>query len=164
MKRTAIICALALLLVPCLAQAQITPYMSYQGVLRDGSGNPVADGSYSVTFRIYVVDSGGTALWTESQALVAEGGIINAYLGSVTPLFDTLDFVGPYWLGISVEGAAELTPRTLFTSVPYAVHAGYADFCLVGDNDWQINGDGRAQREAGRPHGRCALRAVRECC
>ena len=91
MKRVLLICALALLLAPCLAQADIPPYMSYQGVLRDGSGNPVPDGSYSVTFRTYHVDAGGTALWTESQTLAATGGIINAYLGSVTP-FDGLDY------------------------------------------------------------------------
>jgi len=135
-----LICALALLLVPCLAQADIAEIMSYQGVLRDGSGNPVPDGSYDVTFRIYNVETAGTALWTENQTLTATGGIINAHLGSVTTL-STLDFDVPYWLGISVEGGAELVPRTAFTTVPYAAHAGFADTCLEGDDDWQINGD-----------------------
>ena len=140
MKRTAIICALALLLVPCLAQADIAEIMSYQGVLRDGSGNAVPDGSYDVTFRIYDVESGGTALWTESQTLTATGGIINAHLGSVTTL-TTLGFDVPYWLGIAIEGGAELVPRTALTTVPYAAHAGFADTCLEGDGDWQIDGD-----------------------
>jgi hypothetical protein len=140
MKRTAIICALALLLVPCLAQPDIAEIMSYQGVLRDGSGNPVPDGSYDVTFRIYDIATGGTALWTENQTLTATGGIINAHLGSVEPL-NTLGFDVPYWLGIAVEGGAELVPRTPFTTVPYAAHAGFADTCLEGDDDWQINGD-----------------------
>ena len=140
MKHTAIICALALLLVPCLAQADIAEIMSYQGVLRDGSGDPVPDGSYDVTFRIYDVEAAGTALWTENQTLTATGGIISAHLGSVTTL-STLDFDVPYWLGISVEGGAELVPRTAFTTVPYAAHAGFADTCLEGDNDWGISGD-----------------------
>jgi hypothetical protein len=136
-----LICALALLLVPCLAQADIAEIMSYQGVLRDGSGNPVPDGSYDVTFRIYDVETAGTALWTETQTLTATGGIINAHLGSVTDL-TTLGFDVPYWLGISVEGGAEeLVPRTAFTTVPYAAHAGFADTCLEGDGDWQYDGD-----------------------
>ncbi|MCK4512613.1 hypothetical protein KAW64_12790, partial [bacterium] len=126
--------------VPCLAQADIAEIMSYQGVLRDGSGNPVPDGSYDVTFRIYDVETAGTALWTENQTLTATGGIMNAHLGSVVSV-TSLGWDVPYWLGISVEGGAELVPRTAFTTVPYAAHAGYADTCLEGDDDWQINGD-----------------------
>ena len=140
MKRMLLICALVLLLVPCLAQADIAEIMSYQGVLRDGSGNPVPDGSYNVTFRIYDVDTGGTALWSEGQPLTATGGIINAYLGSVIPL-NTPAFDVPYWLAIAIEYGPELTPRTPFTTVPYAAHAGFADTCLEGDDDWQISGD-----------------------
>jgi len=141
MKRTAIICALALLLVPCLAQADIAEIMSYQGVLRDASGNPVPDGSYDVSFRIYDVETGGTALWTESQTLTATSGIINAHMGAVVTL-TTLEFDVPYWLGISVEGGAELDPRTAFTTVPYAATAGSADHCdNVDDHDWEVDGD-----------------------
>ena len=125
MKRMFLICALALLLVPCLAQADVSPWMSYQGVLRDGSGNAVPNGSYDVTFRIYDVETGGTALWTENQTLTATGGIINAYLGSVVML-TTLAFDVPYWLGISVETEDELVPRTPSPTVPYAGHAGFA--------------------------------------
>ena len=140
MKRMFLICALALLLVPCLAQADIAEIMSYQGVLRDGSGNAVPDDDYLVTFRIYDVDTGGTPLWTESQTLAATGGIINAHLGSVEPL-NTLGFDVPYWLGITVDPESELVPRTAFTTVPYAAHAGFADTCLEGDDDWQVSGD-----------------------
>ena len=139
MRRILIVCALALL-VPCVALADIPEIMSYQGVLRDGSGNPVPDGSYDVTFRIYDVETGGTALWTESQALTVTGGTISAHLGSVSPL-NTLDFEVPYWLGISIEGGTELAPRTAFTTVPYAVHAVFADRCTEGDDDWVVDGD-----------------------
>jgi hypothetical protein len=140
MKRTAIIYVLALLLVPCLAQADIAEIMSYQGVLRDASGNPVPDDDYMVRFMIYDVETGGAALWIEDQTLTATGGIINAHLGSVTTL-TTLEFDVPYWLSITIEHGAELVPRTAFTTVPYAVHAGFADTCLEGDDDWQYDGD-----------------------
>src|SRR5206468_924397 len=39
----------------------------------------------------------------------------------------TLDFSKTYWLGVSVDGGAEMTPRTSLTSVPYALHAEVAD-------------------------------------
>ena len=139
MRLTAILFIAALLLAPCLAQADISPWISYQGVLRDGSGSPVSDGSYDVSFRIYDVETGGTVLWTENQTLTATGGIINAHMGSVTPL--DIEFDVPYWLGISVEGGAELFPRAALTTVPSAVHAAYADRCTEGDDDWQVNGD-----------------------
>jgi hypothetical protein len=54
-----------------LAQAPIPQTVSYQGVLTDGSGTPVVDGSYSVTFKIYTVASGGSEIWSET--LLATG-------------------------------------------------------------------------------------------
>lgn len=140
MRSALVLCIVALFAVPVSSTADIAPYMSFQGVLRDGTGNVVPDGSYLVTFRIYDVATGGTALWTENQTMSTVGGIFNAYLGSVAPL-DTLAFDVPYWLGISVEADAELDPRTELASVPYAAHAGYADICTEGDSDWEIDGD-----------------------
>ena len=112
MRRTASLCVVALLLVPILAQADIPPFMSYQGVLKDAAGNPVPDGTYSVEFNLYEAGTGGTTLWTEPHALQATGGIIEAALGTVTPL-NALPFDVPYWLGISVDGEPELTPLDL---------------------------------------------------
>ena len=140
MKGMLIFCALALLLVPCLAQSDIPEVMSYQGVLRDTGGNTVPDGSYAVKFYIYDVETGGGELWSEVQTLTATGGIINAHLGSVTTL-STLEFDVPYWLAISVEAEDELVPRTALTTVPYAAHAAFADHCTEGDDDWTILGD-----------------------
>ncbi len=122
------------------AAGDIPPFMSYQGVLRDAAGVPVADSTYDITFRLYDVETGGTALWTETQTLPVEGGILNAHLGVVVPL-STLDFMVPYWLGIEIEGEGELAPRTALATVPYAGHAGFADTCLEGDQDWVIDGD-----------------------
>ena len=65
---------------------------------------------------------------------------MNAHLGAVTSLA-SLDFQSPYWLGISVDGEPELTPRTPFETVPYAAHAGTADVALAGDDDWATHGD-----------------------
>jgi hypothetical protein len=112
--------------------ADVPQTMSYQGVLADGSGVPVADGTYNLTFRLYAVATGGTPLWSEIQALVVEDAIFNAILGSVTTL--NLPFDDQYWLGVSVDGGAELTPRVALTAAPYAFRTRY------GDGDWEFSG------------------------
>jgi len=139
--RRAIALAVAafVLVLATVSVADIPPWISYQGVLRDASGNPVPDGTYAVKFYIYDAETGGTELWTELQTVSAEGGIVEVLLGSVTPL-NTIEFDVPYWLGIAIEGESELVPRTPFATAPYAGHAGYADTCLEGDDDWQISG------------------------
>ena len=134
--------ALVLVALVCLAgsaSADISPHMSYQGVLKDDAGDVVSDGTYAITFRLYETDSGGTALWTEPQSVSVEGGIMNVLLGSVTSL-TALSWEDPYWLGISVEGEAELAPRSELTTVAYAAHAGFAD-TAGEDADWVISGD-----------------------
>jgi hypothetical protein len=60
--------------------------LSYQGVLRDDTGTPVPDNTYSVAFAICDVSSGGTVLWSETQSLTTVHGIANASLGTVATL------------------------------------------------------------------------------
>lgn len=96
--------------------------ISYQGVLTDGSGTVVPNGNYNLTFALYTAESGGTALWTETQAATVTNGIFNVVLGSATP-FSNLAFDAPYYLGITVSDGAELTPRTLLTSAAYSLNA-----------------------------------------
>jgi hypothetical protein len=119
MKRLFAASLLLLLLLPASARAQAPSTMSYQGVLTDASGNLVADGNYSLTFRIYDVASGGAALWTEAQGVTTEKGGFSVILGQVTPL--ALPFDKPYWLGIQVFSEAELAPRVRLASSPYAL-------------------------------------------
>lgn len=104
------------------AIAQIPQTVSYQGVLTDGAGNVVADGSYNLTFQIFNVATGGTPLWTEVQpAVPVSRGGFSVLLGSVTPF--NLPFNGQYWLGIAVNGGGELTPRVQLASSPYSLNA-----------------------------------------
>jgi len=117
-----------LVLIAQLALAATPETMSYQGVLRDASGTPVPDATYSITFRLYDVATGGTELWTESQSLATSGGVFDAILGSVVPL--SLAFNDEYWLGVQVESDPELAPRTELTSAPYALRAKYGELTL----------------------------------
>jgi hypothetical protein len=115
---------LLMLMGACVAaaNAQVPQTMNYQGLLTDASGSPVADGNYSLTFRIYDAASGGTQLWTESQSSVAvSGGLFKARLGSVTPL--TVDFDDAYWLEIQVGAESPQVPRIELTSTPYTFMA-----------------------------------------
>ncbi len=119
------------------ADAAVPQTLSYQGVLRDDLGDIVADSTYEITFWIYNVETGGIALWAETQQVPVTAGIFNVILGSVASI--DLPFDQQYWLAITVEGEPQLAPRTPLASVPYAYRAAYAD---VGDDgDWTISGN-----------------------
>lgn len=97
-----------------------TATLNFQGVLRLPSGEAVLDGNYSVTFKIYNAHSGGDLIWEETQTVYVQSGIFSADLGSENS-FTGVGFNEDYWVGISVEGGSELTPRTRLTTAPYAM-------------------------------------------
>ncbi len=120
--------------------AQVPETMSYQGVLTQSNGSAVADGSYSLTFRLYyvtiligpppnrIIQFITDTLWTETQNVAVSKGIFNVILGSVNPI--NLPFDKQYWLGITVASGSELTPRIQLTSSPYSMRTEYADTAL----------------------------------
>jgi len=92
-----------------VGQAQIPKTPTVQMLLTDGLGSPVPDGSYNITVSLYNVLTGGTVLWTEAQNIAVSDGLANIILGTVTPL--NLAFDQQYYVGLSISGGAELTPR-----------------------------------------------------
>jgi hypothetical protein len=121
----------AILILP--AGAQIPQTMSYQGVLTDGAGTPVPDNTYSLTFRMYTVSSGGSDIWTETQSVQVTGGIFSVILGSSNPL--TVAFDTAYWLGVSVDSGPEFTPRRPLTAAAYSLNSqGVEDGAITADN------------------------------
>ena len=109
----------------CAFASSVPTLVSYQGKLTGAGGQPVADGPYSVTFKLYAVQTGGTSLWSESTSVQTTGGVFSVLLGSVTPI-DPSVFGGDSWLE-TVVGGVTLTPRTRIVSVPYAFRAVSAD-------------------------------------
>ncbi|MDP2921799.1 MAG: DUF2793 domain-containing protein, partial [Candidatus Omnitrophota bacterium] len=107
------------------AQAAIPRYINYQGKLTDADDNPV-EGDVSITVRIYGVETGGTALWTETQTATVTQGVFSILLGNSEAL-DDLDFDDPYWYSVEVESDGEMTPRQRLTSVAYAINADKID-------------------------------------
>ena len=94
--------------------------ISFQGALRDSVGSLVPDGDYNVTFRIYDVSSGGSALWTEEQTATVSGSVFSTILGQTIAL--DLAFDKPYWLGIQMGIDQELEPRVALTAAPYSLN------------------------------------------
>ena len=113
-----------------LAQAPQT--LSYQGMLTDAQGNPVADGTIELTCRLYQDASGGNPLWQETQQVAVIGGVFSTILASSAVL--NLSFDKPYWLGLSVNGDSELEPRTALTASAYSLFAeSIADNSVTGN-------------------------------
>ncbi|MBS1913037.1 MAG: hypothetical protein JST22_13705, partial [Bacteroidetes bacterium] len=106
------------------AGAQIPYTMSYQGVLRNALGVLFPDGSYNITINLYPQQNGGTSVYTETQNIAVAGGVFDMVVGRVVPLDVPFDHV--YWVGLAIDGGAELTPRAELTAVPYAQNARHA--------------------------------------
>jgi flagella basal body P-ring formation protein FlgA len=104
-----------------MLQAQVPTTISYQGLLGQPGGDIVADGDFTMVFRIFDVNSGGTALWTETRTVDVVGGQFSVILGKIEPI--NIAFDKPYWLGITVDSGPELTPRIELSSSPYSLHA-----------------------------------------
>jgi len=106
------------------ASATITPYISFQGKLTNPDGTNVTDTSYSITFSIYTVSSGGSAVWTETKSITTSAGLFQTNLGDTTTLPGSVNFnSNALYLGVKVGSDAEMTPRVQLTAVPQAFNA-----------------------------------------
>jgi hypothetical protein len=119
MDRVLLLTALVVICFVVPASSVVPPFINYQGVLTDGAGTPVPNGTYSITFNLYHQESGGSALWTQALPVDVSGGIFNVTLGEIPMEF----FEHPVFLGLSIEGGPELTPRRALMSSPYALNA-----------------------------------------
>ncbi len=116
----------SILLLPLLSitfiasvSAQVPRTISYQGVLAGKSGVPVADGQHILLLALYTTRTGSTVLYSKQDTVMTTNGLFNTLLDSIPA---SLTFNAPLWLGISVDGSTELTPRSPLTSAPYALN------------------------------------------
>jgi hypothetical protein len=111
------------MLVSTVASAEIPQVIGYQGRVTDNSGVPVADGSYTMRFRIYDAQTGGTQLWNSgTHSIPVADGIFNVLLGQSPQTTLTLLFDEDYWLLVTFDGEDQL-PRRRLASVGYAYMA-----------------------------------------
>lgn len=113
---------LALTAAALAVHASVPSTIAFQGYLTDAGGAP-ANGSVGLVLQIYDVPSGGTSLWSETQSSVpVVNGVFAVALGAVTPFPSGLFEAAPRYLGIRVNGEAEM-PRTELRSAPFALGA-----------------------------------------
>ncbi|MBN1956323.1 MAG: hypothetical protein JW900_14920 [Anaerolineae bacterium] len=113
-----IVLGLALAVLALASCTPVEPEMSYQGQLTDPSGNPVSDGNYQMTFRLYDIDN--NLEWEETQTVAVNDGLFNATIGAVNYITPTI-FSQQLWLGVEVNGDGEMTPRQKLTGAPFAM-------------------------------------------
>ncbi|MFI5201445.1 MAG: hypothetical protein ACHQNE_03570, partial [Candidatus Kapaibacterium sp.] len=93
--------------------------ISYQGVVTQ-NGTPLSN-THAVTVSIYTTATGGTAMYTETQSAVPfTAGLFNIMVGSITAL-PTFASGTSYYVGVSIDAGAELTPRSQLGSAPMVV-------------------------------------------
>ena len=103
------------------AAADVPPTLTHQGRLFSDAGDPV-NATIDVAFAIYDAPNAAQPVWTETHSVTFEDGYFSVALGADSPLLPLLGDV-PLYLGITVGAEAEMTPRTLVGSVPYALWA-----------------------------------------
>src|SRR5271155_2514857 len=115
---------------PQPTQSVVVPRLiKFSGTLLDAKEQPMA-GPMGLTFALYRQQTGGAALWMETQNVQpdAHGGYTvllgaNSANGVPSELFASGE---ARWLGIQVEQQPE-RERILLVSVPYALKAGDAE-------------------------------------
>jgi len=114
------------LMVGATARADAPAFLPIQGTLTDASGNPV-EGPVDLRLEIFGSETGGTALWWETQTVDAVDGMVSAYAGSAVPLaLELFRDNGVLYLQITVGTSAAL-PRMQLATTPYAAFAQFAD-------------------------------------
>ena len=129
----------------------------FQGIVKNASGAPVADGEYTFNFTLWsslngtantdkLLKIGATDYntpsnqWSETVTLQVRGGVYSHYLGSVTPL-NPQNFLEPVFLNINFQGR-DLVPRAGLGYSPYAlfVSKAYQAVCsgAVGDIKYSL--------------------------
>jgi hypothetical protein len=129
--------------------------LNYQGHLSDAADSTAVTDTLGMTFRLFDAESGGSELWSETQAQVpVNNGVFSVLLGETTPFPMGLFDGSTLWLQTEV-GVEVLSPRKPLVSVAYGMrsqeadhaltadHAVYADTAVVSqpDVDWTISGN-----------------------
>lgn len=114
------------LILPFAAEASAPPMVPVTGYLTDSTGAPVND-QVTLHLKMYTTANSTTSLWQETQTVNVDNGQFTAYLGQSTPLdLSTFNDNGALFLGMAVDNAAEMAPRFVVATAPYA---GYAQYC-----------------------------------
>ena len=112
---------------PLRTNVGVPSTVGFEGFLAQSTGQPIANGTYQLTFRVY--DQLNTAKWTETHNTVqVTNGLYSVVLGQ-SVFFDSQTFNGDRWIGVTVDtlSPTEISPRTKVSSVPFALNADNAN-------------------------------------
>lgn len=120
-----------------LAVSSTLPVFQYQGqLLSPTTGQPVADGTYPITFRLYQ-DMGGAqeSFWGEQVSVPVSRGLFSVVLGSTaaSPIPVTAFDGRQLHLGVQVGSDPEMTPRQPIYPVPSAMNARFFNGLTTSD-------------------------------
>jgi len=128
---TLIVASLVCFIIHGLAFAQIPDVIHYRGHLDVPGVVPAGTVQRELSFRLYETDIGGSPIWTETQTLDIYDGNYAVALGVINPVTASL-FTGEFrYLGVTVTGESEMTPRQRIAAVPYAMQADSLDGGVV---------------------------------
>ena len=107
------------------ASAQIPQKVNYQVMLTDDADQPLTNQTVTMLFTFYDAESGGSALWTETQSPMTNSiGVVSVILGAVNPI--DVPFDAPRWLEIQVNGQT-LSPRREIVTAPFGGRAATSE-------------------------------------
>ncbi len=110
-----------------VAQADIPSTFAYQGRLTSSNGTPLNE-VVALTFNIYSDSLGSKSIWSEMHPTVTvSDGLFTVVLGQESPLTVAIFDGSIRWLGVAIDGGAELRPLRPLLSVPGAFQAIQSD-------------------------------------
>ncbi|MBN1180692.1 MAG: fibrobacter succinogenes major paralogous domain-containing protein [Bacteroidales bacterium] len=116
--------------------AQTPQSFKYQAVLRDASGDILADHNCSIEIGLLQGNPSASSIYTETHAVTTnEYGLINLNIGSgkTSDDFSAINWSnGPYYLRISVDGTLFGTSQIL--GVPYSIYSQTATQAQYSDS------------------------------
>lgn len=112
----------AIVAIPSLSAAEVPGRVPVQGFLTDAANMPI-NGSVQIEFRLYDTAAASTPWFAETQVVQVQHGAFTSHLGAVTPLDISAFRSSGGFLGVTIAGESEMTPRLEIGTVPFAAYA-----------------------------------------
>jgi hypothetical protein len=121
-----------LLFTSLVAFSQAPEGINYQAVIRNSSGNLVANTTVAIRVQVRQTSASGTVVYQERHSVLTSAqGLINMVIGNGTPQVGTFNGInwgmGPYYVNLGIDLANGINYQDYGTqqlmSVPYALYA-----------------------------------------
>ncbi|MDX9696964.1 MAG: hypothetical protein RBT49_14330 [Bacteroidales bacterium] len=112
-------------------------------MIKDSLGNPIADGKYLITFRLYNSENSNDPVWFENQNVYIYDGILNVLLGNKQRLRPEL-FRDPLWVTLEID--KEESEKQYVSASSYSMYSGLVDLAAFAPSDdvqLSLDPDGR---------------------